>query len=344
MPRHPAIAPSSSDRRGRQIAFFDVSSRSNGFEIQLASRLQGSTEPEAGQDGVMAALLETIDRTNIGSAIAILRTGFPDRCEAFWGRGLSRLLDLGWNTAAGVPAGHLLRTDEETVGVILTPATLRRLADGTTRRIVNLSSWYVTPDHRWRALAMLRSVLKLQDAIYTDLTPTPEVSRLLEALGFRRLNRGLLIEPLPLTAALPAGEAARITDLHEAPRAAFDSDVLDLLMAHRAVGCVPAAFLDDAGWCPLLFKMSTVRRLPAARLIYCADNRRLARALPAVSRFLLRRGRFILVRDAHQDEPVRRLSAFRPFGLKFAKYADSDSCLFANRTDFAGSELGILDL
>ncbi|MBV1694765.1 MAG: hypothetical protein KGP27_09935 [Hyphomicrobiales bacterium] len=292
----------------------------------------------------MAAHLEPIDRTNIDRAIAMLREGFPDRCEAFWGRGLSRLLDLGWNQAAGVPIGHLLLTDNETVGVVLTPATVRRLHDGSMRRIINLSSWYVVPPHRWRALAMLRSVLKLQDAIYTDLTPTPEVRQLLEALGFRQLNRGLLVEPLPLTAALPQRTTATVTDLHDAPRDAFEPELFELLMAHRAVGCIPAALHDVDGWCPLLFKASTLRRLPAARLVYCADNRRLARSFPAVSRFLVRRGRLVLVRDAHQDEPAPRLAAFRPVGLKFAKYADGERHMFSNRTDFAGSELSILDL
>lgn len=292
----------------------------------------------------MAAHLEAIDQTNVGRAIAILRQGFPDRCEGFWGRGLSRLMDLGWNRAAGVPVGHLLVSDDETVGVLLTPATTRRLPDGSTRRIINLSSWYVMPSHRWRALAMLRSVMRKHDAIYTDLTPTPEVRQLLEALGFRQLNRGLLIEALPLTAALPRREAATVVALDDAPRDAFEPDVFDLLMAHRAVGCIPAALHDDTGWCPLLFKNLTVRHLPAARLIYCGDNRRLTHGLPAASRFLLRSGRVVLVRDAQPEVPASRLAAFRPVGLKFAQYADSESPLFANRTDFAGSELSVLDL
>jgi hypothetical protein len=296
------------------------------------------------QDDMMAAHLEPIDRTNVGRAIAMLRQGFPDRCEAFWGRGLSRLLDLGWNRAAGVPIGYLLLTDDETVGVVLTPATVRRGPGGSTRRIINLSSWYVVPPHRWRALGMLRSVLKMHDAIYTDLTPTPEVRQVLLALGFRQLNRGLLVEPLPLTAALRQGRTVTVTDLAKAPRDAFEPDVFEVLTAHREVGCIPAALRDEEGWCPLLFKAATVRRLPAARLVYCGDNRRLARSFPAVSRFLLRRGRLVLVRDVHPDEPAPRLAAFRPVGLKFAKYADGDSDIFSNRTDFAGSELSILDL
>lgn len=288
-------------------------------------------------------MLIPIDHSSSARALELLREGFPQESDAFWRTGLARLLELGWNATAEIPAGHLLMDRDQAVGVILTPATVRRDTNGRLRRIVNLSSWYIRPDHRWRAVAMLRQVLSTSDAIYTDLTPSSDVVRLIRPLGFVPLNQGLVIDALPLTtfARSPGGV---VVDLDHVPADRLAPGEHALLAAHRKIGCLPAALLDDEGCCALLFKRCAVKRLPAATLVYCGDNRRLARHLGAVSRFLLRRGRLALVRDARDGDPQPRTSRRLPIGLKFARYTAADAWFFRNRTDFAGSELCILDL
>lgn len=286
-------------------------------------------------------MLLPLTESNSGHALALLREGFPRRSETFWHTALARLSGLAWNKAAEVPIGYLLTSDGPPAGIILTPAMLRRDPSGNLRRVINLSSWYVRPDQRWRALAMLRQVMRAHDAIYTDLTPTPDVARLLPALGFKQINTGRVFDPLAFTA-VKAAPGTRLVDLSGLPEGAVPDHERNLLAEHVPLGCLAAGLHDAEGWMPLLFKPRTIQRLPAAKLVYASDRNRVARSLGNIARFLLRRGYLIQVRDNHDCEPKRGLTR-RDGGLKFAAYTPADSWFFTNRVDLAGSELCILD-
>lgn len=279
----------------------------------------------------------------LDTALALLREGFPHRGDGFWRTALKRLFELSSTNATGVPAGYFLMDGSEAVGIILTPASVRRAPNGDMRRVVNLSSWYVRPGQRWRAAAMLRQVLNAADAIYTDLTPTAEVIRLLPAYGFAPLNTGLFIDPLPLVA-LRAEAGATIIDLADVPPGALPQDERALLSGHASMGCVIAALHDGHAWWPLAFKISQIKRVPVATLVYSGDNRRFNKHLGTIARFLLRRGCLALVRDARDGETKRRSTRYAKRGLKFAKSTPEDTWFFNHRTDFAGSELCVLDL
>ena len=102
--------------------------------------------------------MRPIDPAYVAAAVAVLSIGFPKATALFWQSALDRLRAFGGNAEAGVPIGHLLMADDKAVGVILTPARMRTRPDGTRQKIVNLSSWYIDPAHRWRAPVMLRAV------------------------------------------------------------------------------------------------------------------------------------------------------------------------------------------
>ncbi|WP_204321926.1 hypothetical protein, partial [Streptococcus pneumoniae] len=79
--------------------------------------------------------------------------------------------------------------------------------DGTTRDVVNLSSWYIDEAHRWLAPRMLKAVISEAGTVYTDLTPSPSVVHLNGRLGLTVWTDGVLLAALPL-AALHYGSAA----------------------------------------------------------------------------------------------------------------------------------------
>ena len=279
--------------------------------------------------------MRPIDPAYVAAAVAVLSIGFPKATALFWQSALDRLRAFGGNAEAGVPIGHLLMADDKAVGVILTPARMRTRPDGTRQKIVNLSSWYIDPAHRWRAPVMLRAVTRDADALYTDLTPTLEVQKMLPAFGFKPINRGLkrLFTPFKALAVRLSG---RVRDLKSVPAGSVAEPTHALLESHRALDCLPCALKAGERWHPLMFKARRVRRLPAAELVYCEDHALLERHMAAVARYLLRRGKlFLIIEDRTSMSDGEQLEP-QP-GLRFVKGGHDPS-----RTDYAGSELCIL--
>jgi hypothetical protein len=298
-------------------------------------------ERRKGREG-MAVALTPIEPANEENALRLLAEGFPERPLEFWRNAFARMHTTGWNAEAGVPIGQMLSSGATPVGVMLTPASMREFPDGTRRRIVNLSSWYIRTEHRWRGLAMMRRLTAEPDVIYTDVTPTPEMHKLLLAAGFRQMNRGVIAEALPVKAC-DIGSRSTVRDLEEAPRGAIAEALRTFLLAHRSHGGIPAALEVGGKWHPLLFKRGRWRRLPSAELLFAPSAVAVTRHMGSIARFLLRRGVLVAHRDSLLDEapPARGL---RTRGMKFAKYSPHDAHLLRDRIDHAGTELGIFDL
>jgi hypothetical protein len=276
--------------------------------------------------------------------LALLCKGF-DRPREFWTAGIERIRKLGGNAATGVPLGYLELEKDRAVGVILTPACVRNDPQGTSGVIVNLSSWYVAPEHRWRASIMLQSVLRKHAATYTDLTPTIEVRKMLPAFGFKPINRGLVITPLPAAAAGTAA-GARVREIDERSAAGLPDSVGALLMRHKEIGCLPL-LLEAKGGQQTVLMIRPARRhgMPVARLIYCDSNAALRGGLPAVARFLLSRGMLVMIGDdigANGGDDAGQRLRFGQFryasGLKFARLGEG-ATLDPDRIDHTDSEL-----
>jgi len=281
-------------------------------------------------------MLLPVERANFDLAADVLTRGFPNRSRQFWLDGLDNLDRTGWNRAANVPFGHMLMDGSRPAGIYLLPAMMRTMPDGTTRRVINWSSWYIDPEFRWQSMPMLRAALGDKTAIYTDMTATHEVQKMLPALGFTRLNDGLLVHALPLLAVsdpkpakiLPFARVA--TDLPAHVREAFS--------AHSGLGVHECVLADADGLHPLMFKLRRYRGLPIAILVYCDDNARLGRNLGAVARHLLLQGRAALIVDRRPGLDTQG-GRFSVRGIKFAR---GDT--YVNRTDYLGSELCVFDV
>lgn len=274
-------------------------------------------------------------------ALRLLTRGFPTKPPVTWIAFLDRLRRLGSNAAAGVPIGYLLSGKDLPAGVMITPATRRGRGDGSHGLVINLSSWYVEPDERWRAGRMLQNILKQHEAMFTDLTPTTEVQAMLPVFGFVPTNTGVLLTALPMLAALRA-DSARVTPLTKLHAPLLPDGLYEWLEAHCALGCIAALLETEHGRMPLLFRRRMLKGVPAAKLIYCTDHTLLQAALPAVARYLMKRGILLLMSDDY-GLPLRTGQAQRKRGLKFARPGDGLG-LDSNSTDHTASELALLDL
>lgn len=240
-------------------------------------------------------MLQPIGRDTMDEAHALLARGFPMRSRDFWKDGLQRqaafhaMRDLG-------PIGQLLRVKGAPVGVILTMRSRRGGDDGTT--IANLSSWYV--DERYRLLAprMLQQVLAEPADTFTDLTPSPPVTDMMERFGFVRRHDGGIVLPLP-AAALRPGSGAAILGVDAAD---IGADVRRLIQDHLSLGCLACILRTGDGDLPLVFSTARRKGLPTARLVYATDGAAVRRNLGPISRFLLKNGAICLEYPANRGE------------------------------------------
>ena len=282
-------------------------------------------------------MLKPVTHCAVDRAVDLLCEGFPTRSRSFWERGLARMQQAGLNDRAQVPFGYFLMEKADAVGIALTPASIRQNADGTTRCVVNMSSWYIRPEHRWRAPMMLRGIMADPEKVYTDLTPTADVRKMIAIIGFKPVNLGIHIRPLAFAAMMAPGNI-RLRSIQPDDVFPPPCPARDLIEIHRAWQC-EALVLEEEGRISLvIWRRIRLRGLPAAEIIYADDCGLLERAERAMARHLLKRGILFLILEARGKEPPAS-RFFRPRGIWFAKNAT-----YENRIDRLGSELCILDL
>lgn len=282
-------------------------------------------------------MLKPIARSDFQHVIRLLLEGFPERSAEFWEAGLVRLEQCGFNQEAQVPLGFFLMEKSEPVGVALTPASLRYMPDGSGRRVINMSSWFVRREHRWRAPMMLRGMVSDPTAIYTDFTPTDDVQKMLPVFGFGAINSGILIRPLAALA-MQAPSAIRVRELSATDEYAGPGISRRLIEMHRSWRCEPLLLEQGAQSWLVVWRRSRIRGIPAAEIVYAESLVALEQGLSALSRYLLLKGKLFLISEA-RDPADAASRYFRARGIWFAKNDTYD-----DRIDRLGSELCILEL
>jgi hypothetical protein len=279
--------------------------------------------------------MQAITEADFPQAAALLHEGFQQQSPAFWLAALRRIQHYSDNAQAGEPVGWFMLEGSQRVGVVLTLASLRRWPDGRTEKLVNFSSWYVRPEHRWRAFLKLRKLLADDSAVYTDLTPTAEVQAMLRKLNFSAVNAGVAVLPLPLLALGPAG-GARVQVL--APEAPWPACALsrEQVESHRELGCLPVLVQAGGHEQLVICRRTRWRGLPVAQLVYAESLSQLLRHRVALARCLLGQGFALFVHDARQPGSTW-LSWFRRRDVWFFRGAD-----LADRCDAFASELCIV--
>lgn len=276
-------------------------------------------------------MLEPIDGANLAHALDLLVRGFPRRPLRFWEQAVERI--ARYNRGSGQSSiGQFLVVRGKRVGVVLTLSGQSQQAGGERYGVANLSSWYIDPEYRRLAPLMLRNLVRDENTVFTDLTPSARVIPMLPPLGFRPLNAGIAAIALPVAALTRIGDA-RVSNLEDLEERVLTPDTRARLERNAEFGATAVVLSVGNKHCPLLFVSQTLRQLPAAQLIYCEDNSVLRKQIGAVARFLLKQGKLVLIVDIPLDYQAPGVH-FLGRGLKFAK----GGC-FDNRTDYAGSEL-----
>ncbi len=247
--------------------------------------------------------LRPIERSDIGSAGAITGRGFATPPKTTWAAIFDRLANLQGKHLTG-PIGYILRKDDADVGIILTLRSPRSNAHEHAGNVVNLSGWYIDEPYRWYAPMMLKKILREKDTVFTDLTASVEVSKMLPALKFKEWADGVLTTTLPQSLAqYRRGVAIVAYDKIEPGK--IDAAQLALLQDHAQMGCISCVMTIDGTHHPLIFITRYRRNIPHAYLIYAGNREVVLSALGNITFHLLRHGKFLLALDCNEDEAPR---------------------------------------
>jgi hypothetical protein len=333
---HPKVAPGNSE--SAETTHGSACGRLSRKALILA--LSSGFSPENAQSTVVSgeySMLRAISFEALPTTLPILSRGFPGVRPERWTAALDRLRRFGASDPARC-AGYLLETKGQQVGIMLTIPSVRSTDPNAARPVVNLSSWYIDPDHRWHAPRMLQSITGCDATLYTDLTATPPIRGMIGRMGFRGWTEGTLIAPLPLVAALPAG-ASHVIPFAELASDAFSGSIRHMLDEHAALDCISVGLWDGKTLRPVIFSRKTFRGIPGARVIFTDDRAALLRHLPAIARFLLRQRCLLLAMNADRGEHVAGTVFMRRKAPTFYK-----GTLPPRSGDFAYSEYVFLQI
>lgn len=250
-----------------------------------------------------------ITENDIEAIADLLTRGFPGRTRDYWMRGLCRQGER--QVPEGYPRyGYLLEKDDGPVGVLLLLYS-RRLEDGEATIRCNVSSWYVDPSFRVYATLLTSMAQRNKQVTYVNISPAVPTWPIIEAQGYKLYCKGLLFSVPALSRIEPGMTIETVTPGTRSIEGLPQAD-LELLKINAQYDCL--AFVCHTSGGPLPFVMTPKRvrggrfPLPALQLVYCREIKDYVRCAGAIGRFLIRRGKPLVILDA--TAPVAGLAGF----------------------------------
>jgi hypothetical protein len=245
-----------------------------------------------------------IQESDLEAVADLLTRGFVHRSREYWMLGLRR--QLARSLPPDAPRyGYLMDNDGKPVGCLLLIYSAKTI-DGEATICCNVSSWYVDPEFRNYAALFASMTQKRKDVTYFNVTPALPTWPILEAQGFQVYCRGLCFS---LPALSPNGRDMQIEAVtpDTASIAGLSDDELTMLKRHAGYGCLSLVCRTAEETIPFIFFPLRKRRgiipLPALQLGFCREIADYVRCAGAIGRYLLWRGRPIIIFDANGPMP-----------------------------------------
>ena len=241
-----------------------------------------------------------IQESDVEAIADLLTGGFVYRSREYWMLGLRR------QGARSLPPdapryGYLLEHDGKPVGCLLLIYSTKTI-DGVPTVCCNVSSWYVDPEFRNYAALFASMTQKRKDVTYFNLTPALSTWPILEAQGFKAYCRGLYFS-FPLLARGVRGMRIEAVTPETTSIAGLPDDDLALLRRHAGYNCLSLVCITADEVTPFIFFPLRKRRgiipLPALQLCFCREIADYVRCAGVLGRYLLWRGRPIVILDAN---------------------------------------------
>lgn len=230
---------------------------------------------------------------------AVLCEGFPDRPAGYWARALEVLRTR--EAPQNYPRfGYLLESEGEVVGVIL--LIFKEMQERGERWLrANVSSWYVRPAYRSYAPLLTSAALRFKEATYLNISPAEVTWPILDAQGYRRFSQGQ-VACLPW---LSFGAGTRVRPMRHADIPKLDTGEAEILADCAKQGAMVLVCETRTGLEPFAFVERDLKRVGAAamQLAWCRDTTDFVRHAGPLGRYLLGRGRWLVLLDAEGPVP-----------------------------------------
>ncbi|MBR0798889.1 acyl-CoA acyltransferase [Bradyrhizobium jicamae] len=233
----------------------------------------------------------------------LLTRGFAYRPRTYWMRGLHRQATR--EVPPNAPRfGYLMEHDGVAVGCLLL-IYARKMIDGVVADTCNVSSWYVDPAFRNFGAMFASMVQKRKDVTYFNITPARPTWPILEAQGYVRWCSGQFLA-LPFLSWRGATISIARMTADSAPVEGLRAEDDAMLRRHAGYGNLSLVCRADGRVMPFIFFQLRKRRgfipMPAVQLAYCPSISDFAACAGALGRYLLLRGKPIVILDA--DGPL----------------------------------------
>jgi hypothetical protein len=230
----------------------------------------------------------------------LLTRGFAHRGRRYWMRGLHRQRTRP--LPPNVPRyGYLLEHEGVPVGCLLLIHSTR-ISDGESIICCNVASWYVDPPFRNYAALFASMTQRRKDVTYFNVTPARPTWPILDAQDFVAYCRGLHFT-LPALSGRERGMTVKAVAQDTASVAGLPDEELALLRRHAGYGCLSLVCSTAEETLPFIFFRLRKRRgfipLPALQLGYCRCIGDFLRCAGAIGRYLLLRGKPLVILDAN---------------------------------------------
>ncbi len=248
-----------------------------------------------------------IEESDLEAIADLLTRGFVHRGREYWMLGLQRQSTR--SPPLDAPRyGYLMENDGKLAGCLLLIYSTK-IIDGHATIGCNVSSWYVDPEFRNYAALFASMTQKRKDVTYFNVTPAPPTWPILEAQGFQAYCNGLFFS-LPALYPKVRGMHVEAVTPDTTAVAGLSEDELAMLKRHAGYGCISLVCRTAQEAIPFIFFSLRKRRgiipLPALQLGFCRDMADYVRCAGAIGRYLLWRGRPIIILDA--NGPIQGLA------------------------------------
>jgi acetoacetyl-CoA synthetase len=203
------------------------------------------------------------------------------------------LFDYDWSPP-GSNLGFVITVDGGIVGFIGTICAQRQVGDKSAI-VCNCTSWYVRPEHRNLAVALLMTAHRDRSLSYTNLTPNEITSQMLRRMGFvtlskRRLFLPVLFNPETLLVSPPS-----VSFDPKTVYALLDEQQRRIFNEHSAYDCLQGVVADGTDYAYLVAKrrlwrpgrlaglLSRSVGIPYSMILYCSAPLILARHLERIN-------------------------------------------------------------
>jgi hypothetical protein len=184
-----------------------------------------------------------------------------------------KLFSNFWNNEEDY-CGYMLKDDDKIVGY-LGLIFHKRIISNRVIKFCNMSSWIVEEEYRDKGALLLLPVLRLENYIITNLTPSDKVCEIMEKLNFTLFeNNFIYFYPFPRLSLFFDRKSThvKITLDREIIKGKLNEKDLRIYNDHVQLKCHHALIENNGNYCYIIFTRPIKKKMPFGHFQYISNH------------------------------------------------------------------------